>query len=238
MITQMVSCIVPVYNGERYLAKALDSIIAQSYVPIEIIVVDDGSTDATPDVVRRFGEAVRYVRQDNAGPATARNHGLGLTNGEFVAFLDADDLWTPEKLSRQVGVLNARPDLDFVVCHAQNFWEDELAHEARQFEGHARGKAIAAYVTQALLARKDAFRRVGPFNTALGHGDSMDWFLRARELDVRGELLEDVMVMRRMHPDNVSRTNAGRSLDEFFGILKGALDRKRATVTDPAAGAA
>jgi glycosyltransferase involved in cell wall biosynthesis len=238
MITHLVSCIVPVYNGERYLAKALDSILAQTYLPIEIIVVDDGSTDATPDVVRGFGEAVRYVRQNNAGPATTRNHGLGLTNGEFVAFLDADDLWTAEKLKRQVGVLNARPDLDFVVCHAQNFWEDELAHEARQFQSHARGQAIAAYVTQALLARKTAFGRVGPFNTSLGHGDSMDWFLRARELDVRGELLDDVMVLRRLHPDNVSRTHASRSLDEFFGILKGALDRKRVAGTNPAAGAA
>jgi glycosyltransferase involved in cell wall biosynthesis len=238
MITHLVSCIVPVYNGERYLAQALASILAQTYVPIEIIVVDDGSTDGTPDVVRQFGDAVRYVRQDNAGPATARNHGLGLTRGEFVAFLDADDLWTPDKLERQVGALNARPDLDFVVCHAQNFWEDELADEARQYEEHSRGQPIAAYVTQALVARKTAFGQVGPFNASLGHGDSMDWFLRAREKGVSGELLDDVMVLRRMHPDNVSRTQASRSLDEFFGILKGALDRKRAAGTSPAAGAA
>src|SRR3954451_22735593 len=87
----LVSCIVPVFNGERYLREALQSILAQSYRPIEVVVVDDGSTDRSPVVVAGFGREVRYLRQENAGPAAARNHGVQEARGELLAFLDADD---------------------------------------------------------------------------------------------------------------------------------------------------
>ena len=100
MKRQLISCIVPVFNGELYLAEALESILKQSYRPLEIIVADDGSTDGTEAIVARFGTQVRYLYQPNSGPATARNLGLGAVRGEFVGFLDADDLWHPEKLER------------------------------------------------------------------------------------------------------------------------------------------
>ena len=96
----MISCIVPVYNGERYLAETLQSILGQRVGPLEVIVVDDGSTDGTAGVARRFGSAIRVLHQTNAGPAAARNLGLSEARGDFVAFLDADDLWKPDKLAR------------------------------------------------------------------------------------------------------------------------------------------
>lgn len=117
----LISCIVPVYNGELYLREAIDSILAQTYRPLEIIVVDDGSTDATPDVVAGYGDRLRYIRQPNAGPGAARNHGLNLAQGEFIAFLDADDLWHPDKLARQMTRFLNRPDLDLCITYAQHF---------------------------------------------------------------------------------------------------------------------
>ena len=95
----LISCIVPVFNGERYLAEALDSILAQTWRPLEVIVVDDGSTDGTAHIAAGYGAEVSYIHQANAGPAAARNRGLDAARGEFIAFLDADDLWHKDKLS-------------------------------------------------------------------------------------------------------------------------------------------
>lgn len=111
----LISCIVPVFNGERYVSETLDSILAQTYRPLELIVADDGSTDGTAAVVARYGEPVRYLWQSNQGPAAARNLGVSAAQGEFVAFLDADDLWHPEKLTRQMARFHARPELSLSV---------------------------------------------------------------------------------------------------------------------------
>jgi glycosyltransferase involved in cell wall biosynthesis len=111
MSTPLVSCIVPVFNGERYLAEALDSVLGQTYRALEVIVVDDGSTDGTPAVVRTFGARVRCVTQPNAGLAAARNRGLAAATAELVAFLDADDLWLPEKIACQMERFRAHPEL-------------------------------------------------------------------------------------------------------------------------------
>jgi glycosyltransferase involved in cell wall biosynthesis len=102
MTAPLISCVVPVFNGERYLGEALDSILAQTYRPLELLVVDDGSTDGTAALVTRYRDQIRPLFQPNAGQAAARNLGLSVARGEFVAFLDADDLWHPEKLARQM----------------------------------------------------------------------------------------------------------------------------------------
>ena len=129
MKAQPVSCIIPVFNGERYLREALDSILAQTHRPFDIIVVDDGSTDGTPAVVAGYGVQVRYVRQPNTGPAAARNLGVRSGGGEFIAFLDADDLWHPEKLARQMTRFREQPDLDLCITHVEHFSDLEPSTE-------------------------------------------------------------------------------------------------------------
>src|SRR5712692_6205416 len=223
----MISCIVPVFNGERYLAEALESILKQSYRPLEIIVVDDGSTDGTANVVARYGAKVRCLRQPNSGPAIARNLGLSAATGEFVAFLDADDLWHPEKLERQMARFQARPELDACVAHVQNFWIPELREEAERFRDHRISQPLPGYVTGTLLARRSIFKAIGPFNVALGHGDSADFFLRAAEHGAVMEMLPDVLSYRRLHRTNRSRLLASHSRDEYLKILKAVLDRRR-----------
>lgn len=223
----LISCIVPVFNGERYLAEALDSILKQSYRPLEIIVADDGSTDGTEAIVARFGTQVRYLYQPNSGPAAARNLGLGAVGGEFVAFLDADDLWHAEKLARQMARFGARPELDVCVGHVQNFWVPELHEEEERFRNHRVARPLPGYVTETLLAPSSLFKAIGPFNTGLDHGDSTEWFLRAAGQGAVIELLPDVLSYRRLHQTNRSRLFASNSRDEYLKIVKAVIDRRR-----------
>jgi glycosyltransferase involved in cell wall biosynthesis len=218
---------VPVYNGEKYLAEAIESILKQDYEPTEIIVVDDGSTDGTGVLAARYGKRLCYLRQANAGPGAARNLGINAAVGEFLAFLDADDLWHAEKLSRQMACFRARPELDYCVTHVQNFWISELREEEEQFRGHRISKPLPGYVTGTLVARRNFFNTVGPFNAAINHADDTDWFLRAEERGGAMELLPDVLLYRRLHTNNLSRLKACNSRDQYLHVLKTALDRRR-----------
>jgi glycosyltransferase involved in cell wall biosynthesis len=223
----LVSCIVPVYNGGRYVAAAMDSILGQTYRRLELIVADDGSTDETPQMVTRYGSRAQYLRQPNAGPAAARNLGLTAARGEFVAFLDADDLWHQEKLARQIACFRTDPSLDYCVAHVQNFWEPDLQEEAMRFRGHRRSRPLPGYTTATLVARRALFDQIGPFDAGLRHSDAADWLLRARRSGAKELLLADTLVFRRMHRSNRSRLRAEGSRDEFLTLLKTNLDRRR-----------
>jgi glycosyltransferase involved in cell wall biosynthesis len=222
-----VSCIIPAFNAERYLQEALDSIFAQTYAHLEVIVVDDGSTDGTARVAAQYGSRLRCLHQSNAGSAAARNRGLAAARGELVAFLDADDLWRPEKLALQVARFQARPELDLCVSHVQNFWVAELHQEAERFRTHPRGQPIPGYWSGALVARRALFDTLGGFSDTLGHADDTEWLMRAAEQGALMELLPDVLTDRRLHPANLSRQMAAESRAEYLRLVKASLDRRR-----------
>jgi glycosyltransferase involved in cell wall biosynthesis len=228
-VASLVSCIVPVFNGERYLAEALQSIAGQTYRPIEILVVDDGSTDRTPEIAAQFSPGVRCLRQANAGPAAARNRGLDAAAGEFVAFLDADDLWHPEKLARQVEHFGARPDLDMSLTLVQNFWVPELAEEGAELAGHRVAQPAPGFSPVALLARRSLFDEVGRFEESWRHIHDTEWFVRARDCGKISDVLPEVLVRRRLHPDNRSRRFADASRDEYLQLTRRRIARRGAT---------
>ena len=238
MTGALVSCIVPVFNGERYLGEALDSILAQQYRPLEVIVVDDGSIDGTAAIVRGYGDRVRALRQPNAGAPAARNLGVQAARGAFIAFLDSDDLWHHDKLSRQMARFGARPELDVSVTYLQTFWIPELRDEAERFRDHPLAQPQPGYVTITMLARRTLFERVGAFNTTRTVGDPMEWFVRAAEHDAVMELLPDTLAFRRMHQRNLSwASGASRSMttamqDAVLQVVKESLDRRRAGGTE------
>jgi len=223
----LISCIVPVFNGECYLREALESTFAQTYRPIEAIVVDDGSTDGTEGVAASYGRRLRYLWQPNAGPAAARNRGLDAARGEFVAFLDADDLWHPEKLARQMARFVARPELEVCLGHAQNFWSPELAQGDAADPDARLMKPWAAYSCGVVLARRSVFDRVGPFTPELRVGEDGDWFLRAAERGTITEVLPDVLLRRRLHEGNLTRRMASASREALLKRVKSSLDRRR-----------
>jgi glycosyltransferase involved in cell wall biosynthesis len=223
----LISCVVPVLNGERYLCETLESILAQTHRPTEIIVIDDGSTDGTPAVVAGFGRRVQYFRQENEGEAAARNRGLSMAQTEFVAFLDADDLWHPEKLAKQLAVFQEKPEMDLCFTSFENFWIPELAAEEQRYQGSPLSQPQSAWSTSTVLARRSVFVRFGNFiddGSLTAGSESMIWFLRAQEQGAVVSVLPEVLMYRRMHTANCSRINP---LGSFFPILKEWRDYQR-----------
>jgi len=227
MNSPLVSCIVPVFNGEAYLREALDSILAQSYRPLEVIIVDDGSTDGTSAVLAEYQDHVRILKQSNKGPSETRNYGVRASRGDFVAFLDPDDLWHREKLEKQIARFIARPEIDISIGHVQLFWVAEMHEEAARLQNHWRGQIVPGYTTGTMLARRALFDRVGLFDGSLWFGDATDWFLRAADRRTVMELLPDVLLYHRMHKNNLTRRRIWDSRGEYLGIVKRSLDRRR-----------
>jgi glycosyltransferase involved in cell wall biosynthesis len=206
------------------------------YPAVDILVVDDGSTDRTRATVDAFGARVRYLPQPNAGPAAARNTGIASASGTFVSFLDSDDCWHPEKLERQMARFQARPELDLCVTHIQNFWMPEVSDEERRLAGSRRTQPLPGYSSVTLVARRSLFAAIGAFDATLKHGDDTEWFARAERYGAVAELLPDVLVRRRLHANNRSRRWAGRSRTEYLALLRTVVGQRRVIPSAPGAG--
>jgi glycosyltransferase involved in cell wall biosynthesis len=220
-----VSVIVPAFNGERYLEEALRSAVRQSLPPSEVIVIDDGSTDRTAEIAEGFGDPVRCIRQANAGVAGARNRGLSVATGEFIAFLDHDDVWPPEKLEIQVAALRANPDVG-IVSGRMRVFGGALPGRAWSAEGRREAQA-GAYLAAALI-RRSVFDRVGLLDEEIGHAaDDLEFFVRARDLGVKRRTLEDVTLLYRWHGENTSTDIDSAAIGQLEAV-KQSLDRRRA----------
>src|ERR1700748_887608 len=160
----MISVVIPVHNGERYLAEAIESVLNQTYAPSQVLVIDDGSTYNTPAVARAYAERVLYVGQEQKGPGAARNLGVRSSRTDFIAFLDADDIWMPEKLSAQMRAFTQEPELDLVFCHmTQSGSPTRPAEVAPTLPCDDRPQPSP--LISCLLTRRSAFDRVGPLRT-------------------------------------------------------------------------
>jgi glycosyltransferase involved in cell wall biosynthesis len=225
-----VSCIIAVYNGEQYLHEAIDSLLNQTYPNVEIIVVNDGSTDRTAEVIGRYGDRVRALHQENRGVSTARNRGVEMSTGELLCFLDADDLFDARKIAMQVDALRADPQLDLCACHAQNFWSPEIPLDVLRRDGryaqifwHA---PVPGFIVSWLFRRK-LWERVGGFASELRYSEDTDWFSRARDLSMRELTLPDVLAHRRLHPGNVTARRQAEDVAGLADVLKAHLARVR-----------
>jgi glycosyltransferase involved in cell wall biosynthesis len=221
---RLISVIVPVFNGEPYLRACIESILGQSGVLLELIVVDDGSTDGTAQIACSYGDQLRYVWQANAGQVSALNTGISLTSGAYLAFLDADDVWTPGKLARQLAVLDSDPAIDAVFGYVEQFFSPDFDGETGQFA--VPTGPLPGYVPGAMLIRRSAFDRVGAFDCRWRAGEFLDWFLRAQEAGLRTALLPGTVLRRRIHGRNHGLVRRESTAD-FTRILKSALDRRR-----------
>jgi glycosyltransferase involved in cell wall biosynthesis len=172
-----ISVVIPVYNGERYLAEAITTALRQTRPPAEIIVADDGSTDRSEEVARSFSPPVRYIQIEHKGVGAARNAGVAVAAGDHVAFLDADDLWPPDKLEVQAQRMSSEPEIDMVFGMMKEFVSPELsAHlfNPRPF----RSGPLKGVVAGAMLARREVFERTGGFKESLAGGAFIDWYAR------------------------------------------------------------
>jgi glycosyltransferase involved in cell wall biosynthesis len=223
----LVSVIVPVYNCRRYLGEAIDSVLRQTYKPVELIVVDDASDDGSADVAGSYGAAVRYASQPRSGGGAARNRGVELARGEFLAFLDADDRFLPDKLHRQMKTLGSDGDLDMVFGHVREFLSPELSPDVGARVRVPVSHPMPFTSPTLMLIRRTSFERVGRFSTHLRVGDTVDWYARAVDCGLRGLVLPEVVLERRLHTQNNGiREQASRH--QYAHVLKASLDRRRA----------
>jgi glycosyltransferase involved in cell wall biosynthesis len=214
------------YNAAPYLGEAIESALSQDYEPIELIVVDDGSTDETADVARSFAQA-KVIQQENGGNGAARNLAVENASGELYAFLDADDRFTPGKLSRQKAALDADPDLDMVFGHVREFFSPELDEETCASLRPPAPGPMPWTAPNLMLIRRGSFERVGPFSTAVRVGVTVDWFARAQEAGLRHTILPEVVLERRLHTQNNGlRERASRS--QYLDVIRQAMERRRA----------
>ncbi len=228
----LVSVIIPVYNGERFLAEALHGVLAQDYRPLEIVVVDDGSTDATPAIAAQFADSIRYVRQSRRGPGAARNTGLRLARGEVVAFLDVDDAWPTAKLRRQVGYLAAHPEVDIVQgLIVQQQWDASAPGAGMVFEDVSEPYQFVNLGSA--VYRRSVFETVGPFDETLAENEDTDWYMRAWEHSVPKVVQDQIALFYRRHDQNMTQTTLHPHL-KMTRLFKRHLDRVRgAGVGDP-----
>ncbi|MGH2633373.1 MAG: glycosyltransferase family 2 protein [Tepidiformaceae bacterium] len=220
-MTPLVSVVVPVYNTERFVREAIESVLGQLGVaPVEIVCVDDGSTDGSMAAVAGFGAAVKVMSHSHAGIGATRNLGVAAAGGEYLAFLDADDLWTPAKLARQLAELQAPGAPPLVAGMVEQF------RHLPSGEREVVGRIAPGYVAGAMLMRRETFECVGPFATDVRAGEFIDWYARASDLGLRTLVLDDVVLHRRIHDANTARTS-GDANQDVVSVLRAALQRRR-----------
>jgi glycosyltransferase involved in cell wall biosynthesis len=220
----LVSVVIPVYNGARYLREALESVFAQTYRPFEVIVVDDGSVDDSSLIAQSFLE-VRYIRQANQGVAAARNNAIDTARGQFLAFLDQDDLWTPEKLRLQIGHLLSHPELGYTLTQ-QKFFLDPGAALPSWFRKELFDSVHTGWVLGTLVVRRTTFEQVGNFSAGYAAANDSDWFFRAKAAAIPMAVVPELLLLKRIHEANES-ARAREVLSELRKVVKSSLDRHR-----------
>jgi len=214
-MSAVVTAAIPTYNRARYIAGALESVLAQTFGDYEVVVVDDGSTDDTERVLEPYRERIRYVRQPNAGRSAARNRCIREARGRFVSFLDSDDRWLPHKLESHVRALESRPRVGMVHGHVdvideQDRPRDDLTayHHRLWSHAHRDGVTYAGYILEcrcfssATTFRRDVFDRIGLYDESLAL-DDYELYLRVA-LDFEIEFREESVALYRYHGENMN----------------------------------
>jgi glycosyltransferase involved in cell wall biosynthesis len=219
-----ITVIIPVWNCERYLGEAIESVLAQTRAPEEILVIDDGSTDGSRAVAEGYAPRVTYHLKGHSGIGDTRNAGVLLAGSDVLAFLDADDLWMGDKLEEQLVLFQADPSLDAVFGLVEQFHSpdafpdnDDLQQPRQVYTGKIAGT---------MLIKKTSFQRVGSFGSEWQVGEFVDWYARAVEKGLRSITLDRIVLRRRIHGSNtVIRERASQA--DYLKILKASLDRRR-----------
>jgi glycosyltransferase involved in cell wall biosynthesis len=221
----LLSAIICVRDGERYLGEAIESVLGQTHPRVEVIVVDNGSTDSSVALARRYGDAVRIVDEPRAGIPYARNAGLSHAAGQLIAFLDYDDLWLPAKTEVQLAALEADPGVAIALGLVQQWVSPEIETDVaalwRVPSEPQRGLNLGA-----ALARREVWERVGPWPVGIELSDGLHWFLRARSLGLRELMLPSIVMRRRVHGQNHSLLSRHERA-EYARVLKGSIDARR-----------
>jgi glycosyltransferase involved in cell wall biosynthesis len=221
MTRPLISVVIPAYNAAPFLAATLTSVFAQSHRPLEVILVDDGSTDDTLAIARGWTPLLRIHHQANAGPAAARNRGIEIAQADYLAFIDADDTWLPGRLTRHLAILEGRPELDIVLGLVRL----DYAGSTLRFRNDQ--PVIALFSFGAGLFRRHAFERAGLLSEDLRNSEDADWFMRARDKGANWLMEDEPVLTYRRHGANMTE-RVPLEKSEIFRVLARAAARKRA----------
>jgi len=222
----LVSVIIPTFNRAHLLPQALESAFAQNYRPIEVIVVDDGSTDGTLDLLLRAWPQVVCIPQPQRGVSAARNTGVAHSSGGFLAFLDSDNLWPASGLRAAIALFEAQPKIGYVIGRRIFFLEP--GHTAPGWvKPEWIGVPTDGESAGVLVVRREAWVRVGGFNTELAAGEDTEWLMRAREIGIPMAKLPEVLVYTRLHGDNLSTETFGGRKHRLLRMLRDSIHRGR-----------
>jgi glycosyltransferase involved in cell wall biosynthesis len=221
-----VSVLLACWNAASYVAEAVQSVFDQRPAPFEIIAVDDGSTDQSAAVLEGFGTRLILIRQANSGVGAALNRAAAAATGDVLAFIDADDLWTPGKLARQMEALAADPELDAIFGFMETFASPDLADDKRSLL-RIPERAEPAFTKNGMLIRRAAFRRLGEFDPERRNADFLAWYAHAVGKGFRWRLLPDVVCRRRIHGQNMGRSDRIQQRRDYLLTMKAFLDARR-----------
>lgn len=215
-ILPKISVIIPTFNSVSYLGEAIDSVLAQNYNNLELIIVDDGSTDETKEMIKSYGEQLTYYKIAHAGAATARNYGVEHSTGDYLAFLDADDLWPSDKLNKQLDYLiNQKQDAVFTSITQ---FIDQSALHLKIKKDNAPMPGICA---STLLIRREQFLKIGYFKTTYQLGEFIEWFMRAKKDSLQFAVLDTITTQRRIHGNNTSLLFKANKKDYLSILFQG-----------------
>jgi len=219
-----ISVVIPFYNGASFLKEAVESVLSQGIEDMEIVLVDDGSTDDSVEKINQIKDArIKIMRQENAGAATARNNGVKLATGKYISFLDADDIWAPNKLKLQLAEIEKEVGINMVYGQVKEF-NDESVLSGLAIKPEE--KTFVGYSPIALLISKEDFLKVGEFQGKFKVAEFIDWYDRAKHLGLKELVLPDIVAYRRIHSGNVDRLRRA-DVKQYVAVLKEALERRR-----------
>ena len=224
-LSPTITVVIPVYNGEKFVGEAIQSVLQQQVSSVEILIVDDGSSDSTVEIVSKFGGRVRLIQQPNSGAAAARNRGIRDANAEILAFLDADDLFTPNKLSMQLHRLEQNSHVDIVIGQRKYLILENDQSDGVRFADYPDEHLSLQFGCG--LFRRKVFDRIGPLAENMKHCEDWDWFMRAREAPVSILMHRHVVLHQRIHTTNTTRQ---REVSRKFTLemVRRSLARRRA----------
>ncbi|MFT7069197.1 MAG: glycosyltransferase involved in cell wall biosynthesis [Spirosomataceae bacterium] len=219
-----VSVLIAAYNAEKYVAETINSVLQQTQQPTEIIVIDDGSTDDTKSILETFRDKIRIISRENRGVPRSVNQAIQLSTQPLICFLDADDLWHPDKLKTQYQAYTAAPDIVLLFGHIKQFISPELSANAKS-KIYYPEKNEQGWVRGSMMCHRSLFKDIGKFDESLKHGDFIDWFGKVKQSGIPYKMLDEVVIYRRLHPNGLSNILNHRS--DFVTILKKRLDKAR-----------
>lgn len=221
----LVTVIIPVYNGGKFLEEALQSVFDQTYQNMEIIVVDDGSTDNSADIAQRY-PGVNYIYQENQGVSVARNTAITKAKGEFIAFLDSDDFWMPDKLSIQIEYMLRNPEFRITTTDKTNFLEPgtQLPNHLKQIDNW---ETMEENIPSTMVVHHSVFKEIGNYSPDYRASEDIEWIWRATDASISIKKVEKNLVRRRLHGSNLSWVMVKDHKTNLMRILRESVARKQ-----------